>query len=161
MAVEGNRIRFLVGPLSGRESLVLRSSPDDAAQWLVRLDDGTEKKVGKAKVAARGSDSLEGKVAEVIGSVDPRDSAGDDDDGARALVAMGFDEVDARAAWAASNHDQAVAVETLLGGRSAEGKAVAADAVLAPALSRASSPLARRPRSLARASPGVSLSRRR
>ena len=160
MAAEGSRIRFVVGPLSGREAVVLRSNPDNAAQWLVRLDDGTEKKVGKAKIAARGSDSLEGKVAEVIGTVDPRDTAGDDD-GVRALVAMGFDEESARAAWAASNHDQAIAVETLLGDRSAEGKTVAAGAVLAPALSRASSPLARRPRSRARSSPRVSLSRRR
>ena len=51
-ATEGSRVRFVVGPLAGRAGEVLRSNSDNDAQWIVRLDDGSLKKVAKAKIDA-------------------------------------------------------------------------------------------------------------
>ena len=119
--MEGDRLRFLVGPLAGRTGLVLGPNPENDAQLLVELDDGTTvKKVGRAKIAARGDDASsaarEGKVAEVLAADETGPEPPSASEGAVAmLVSMGFPEAAARAAWEASQHDQSVAVELLLG----------------------------------------------
>ena len=125
--MDGDRLRFLVGPVAGRTGRVLGPNPENDAQLLVELDDGTTvKKAGRAKIAALGDDASEGKIAEVIaadetGPEPPLEVAG----AVAILVSMGFQEADARVAWEASHHDQPVAVELLL--RAATGQRASPD----------------------------------
>merc|ERR1712185_422611 len=64
LSSEGARIEFLVGPRAGRAGVLLRTNPDNEAQWLVQVDESVLK-VAKHKIAECGA-PLEGKFAQVI-----------------------------------------------------------------------------------------------